>query len=403
MSDARAIEAVTETLRSIIDIGVKEVEAGAVVVTRPPDEVSSTGNELQVNLFLYQTDIDGSLRNESPADLRPAETGYPALPLVLHYLVTPYVRDGNDIEAHRLLGAAMRILHDRPVLTQRDLADGAPYSDVSRQVERIRITWQPLGEKDIYSLWSAFQTQYRLSAAYEVRVVLIDSRRPSLTPLPVLRRGPDDRSPQVVPYVAVPFPMLTGAVPVSGQQAALPGEDALISGGNLVATAVAVRLVHPLLGTIGDITPGEAGGTAVRFTVPDQPAGVPAGLWSVSLALTDAGQPERVTNGVPLAIAPRITSPMPMNVARNGAGTAAVAVTCAPDLQPGQRVFLLLGERAMAAAPVPAVTGAIQFQVQNAQPGSYLTRLRVDGVDSLLIDLSVAPPAFDATQVVTVT
>ena len=35
MSDARAIEAVTETLRSLVDIGVKQVESAAVAVARP--------------------------------------------------------------------------------------------------------------------------------------------------------------------------------------------------------------------------------------------------------------------------------------------------------------------------------------------------------------------------------
>jgi hypothetical protein len=35
--------------------------------------------------------------------------------------------------------------------------------------------------------------------------------------------------------------------------------------------------------------------------------------------------------------------------------------------------------------------------------GEYLTRLRIDGVDSQLVDRSVTPPVFDNTQLVTVT
>src|SRR3712207_1750904 len=104
MSGPRAIEAVTETLRNLVDIGIKEVDVSAVAVTRAPDRIGDTAFEKQVNLFLYRTAVEGALRNEPPGDLLPGETGDPALPLMLHYLLTPHVNDGNDVEAHRMLG-----------------------------------------------------------------------------------------------------------------------------------------------------------------------------------------------------------------------------------------------------------------------------------------------------------
>jgi hypothetical protein len=401
MSDARAIEAVTKTLWSILDAGVKEVEGGAHIVTLPPDQVSNAGHDLQVNLYLYQADVDGYLRNTDPAGIRPGETATPALPLILHYLITPYVRNGTDFDTHRMLGAAMRTLYEHPVLTRQDFADITDISDVASQVERVRIIWQPMGEKDIYSLWSAFQTQYRLSAAYEVRVVLIDARTQSRTPLPVLRRGADDRGPEAQASAATPFPSLTGAAPVTGQAAARPGEDVVISGINLTAADVEVVLSHPALGTPRSIHPPHdaAGDTSVRFTLPGD---VPAGLGAVSLALTDAPAPARLTNEVPLAIAPKITN-LPQDVARNGAGTTSITVACEPDIQVGQQVFLLLGARAVPAPPVTAATGSVLFTVTDAPQGTFLTRLRVGGVDSLFIKLDVTPPVFDASQTVTVT
>ena len=42
MSDARAIEAVTETMRSIVDAGVKRVSAGARAIAAPPHEVAAS-------------------------------------------------------------------------------------------------------------------------------------------------------------------------------------------------------------------------------------------------------------------------------------------------------------------------------------------------------------------------
>jgi hypothetical protein len=43
------------------------------------------------------------------------------------------------------------------------------------QVERVRITLQPLTLEEVAKLWNVFQTPYRISVAYEVSVVLIES------------------------------------------------------------------------------------------------------------------------------------------------------------------------------------------------------------------------------------
>src|ERR1700722_7481482 len=245
MSDARGIEAGTETLRGIVDAGVKSVTAGARAITLPPQQITAS-LEPRVNVFLYQAEIDGALRNTPPAGLAPGESGRPALPLMLYYLITPYAPDADDVQAHRLLGGALTALHSHPVLTPADLADAAPYSDIARQVESVRITWQPLNDKDIYSLWSVFQAPYRISAAFELRVVLIDSTVAASAPLPVLRRGADGRGPAVVASAGYPGPEITAAVPPDGQPTALPGEKVTVRGVGL-AGAVAVRLSHPAL------------------------------------------------------------------------------------------------------------------------------------------------------------
>ena len=42
------------------------------------------------------------------------------------------------------------------------------------------------------------------------------------------------------------------------------------------------------------------------------------------------------------------------------------------------------------------------FTVTGATPGTYPVRLRVDGVDSLLIDATTVPPVYDPSQVVVI-
>jgi hypothetical protein len=427
MSDALAVAAVTDTLISLLQ---SEVDGGVQVVAKPPSEVLTTGHPQQVNLFLYQADVDGALRNEDRIDLAPGESGDPPLPLVLHYLLTPYVRDGTESDAHRLLGHAVRALHEHTSLGRVELAEFAPaYSDVVRQLDRIRITWQPFGEKDIYSLWSAFQTPYRMSVAFEVRPVLIDSRRRPRTATPVLRRGRRDEGPLAQGNLESPFPELTSAVPVrpDGQGvehadvAAPLGGRVVLRGANLAAKKVDVRLTHrrltePVL--ISDLAQADVTATEVRFVLDDSPAGTfPAGLWSVALVLTDevvaeeGGTPENVvtvTNEVPLAVAPTITN-LPVTVPREGSDdSVAVVLTYAPFALPGQPVLLLLGSRsAEPATPRPAdpplPPDGMRFRLAGVQPGRHLLRLRVDGVDSLLVDRSKDKPEFDENQIVTVT
>jgi hypothetical protein len=64
-----------------------------------------------------------------------------------------------------------------------------------------------------------------------------------------------------------------------------------------------------------------------------------------------------------------------------------------------QAVFLLLGDRQIALdAAVVLPSGNLSFVVADAQPGGYFIRVRVDGVDSLLVNRSSAVPVFDPSQ-----
>jgi hypothetical protein len=414
MSDARAIEAVTSTLMQVIDdavnTGPQSFPGGVKVVAKPPHDVDTDVEALQVNLFLYRTEIDQALRNEDPPGVTPGETAQPSLPLVLHYLMTPYVQGSKDLDAHRLLGLAARAVHELAVLTPA-LLNGASgsFSDVDTQLNLIRITWEALGENDIYSLWSAFQTPYRLSTAFEVRTVLIDNREPPRTPVPVLSRGILDRGPVVVADIASPFPQLAAAVPANAQSAARLGESIELCGTGLSAQTVTARLHHPLLADPVEIVGDDITDTAVRITLTSSQS-MPAGWWSVSLELTstvDGEQISTATNAVPLAVAPNIVSAVPITVARDAQGGITLSLSCEPAVVAGQPVFLILGGHAIPenrSSTGDPVTGAtLNFTASEVEPGPYLLRLRVGGVDSRLVDRSGASPQFDPTQMVMVT
>jgi hypothetical protein len=45
----------------------------------------------------------------------------------------------------------------------------------------------------------------------------------------------------------------------------------------------------------------------------------------------------------------------------------------------------------------------VQVTVDDLDVGDHVVRLRIDGIDSLPVDLATAPPAFDAAQTLTIT
>jgi hypothetical protein len=59
---------------------------------------------------------------------------------------------------------------------------------------------------------------------------------------------------------------------------------------------------------------------------------------------------------------------------------------------------LLLGSREVLADPRDTQTDALTFSISNAVVGDFWIRLRVDGVDSQLVDRSTTPPTFIKTQ-----
>lgn len=419
MSNAFAIAAVTTTLRAMLDTALALAFGGVDVSTLPPDK-ARTGVGDQVNLFLYNTSIDSALRNMPPRTSKPGESGEPALPLRLQYLVTAYGQNDNDSFGHRLLGEVMRVLHDHPLLSREEILDATtgplPDSDLHTQVERVRITPLSLNLEEMSKLWMTFQTQFRISAAYEVSVVLIDSSRPVVAALPVLGRGStDDTGVASVANVGSPFPSLSSAESPD-PAALLPGETLVLRGANLSGTNVAVRIRHQLMDADRVLAP-LPGATAseVRVVVPDEPANLPAGFYTVAVEV-ETEEPEhpgitftRTTNRLAFARAPVITSPMPATEARDGAGRVSMSLTCSPRVQPGQRASLLLGGREIHAQPFNVVTDTLDFDFDNPTPADSpaavesFARLRVDGVDSLLMDRTVTPPVFRNDQKVTIT
>ena len=106
-------------------------------------------------------------------------------------------------------------------------------------------------------------------------------------------------------------------------------------------------------------------------------------------------------NKLMIAILARVScSPDP--TPRDADGDVTLTLTCTPQVRPQQRVALLLGDREVPAQPRSNQTNSLDFEIEDAPPGDHFIRLRVGGVDSLLVDRGVSPPVFIDTQKVTI-
>lgn len=407
MSNGFAIAAVSATLQQLLvnGLGINNV------TVRPLDKARDGATDDQVNLFLYHAQVNGAWSNmDMPRQLKPGEKGHPPLPLTLFYLLTAFSDDTNEVKNHMLLGKAMGVLHDHPLLDASEIQSATgvnvPESNLHEQIERVRITHQPLPLEEVSKLWSAFQTQYRTSVAYQVSVVLIESQRAAVAPLPVLTRGKEDSGVTAQADVTSPFPTLLDLALPDKQFGARLGDVVTLSGHHLDAGTLRVLVRNPHLPDPAPVTI-QAGATAkeIKFRLDDDPAQWVAGLHMVSVEVTD-GDDVRTTNELPLPVAPRITTALPLDVTRDGAGDADIDLAFSPEFRPGQRAALLIGSREVPAEPLPSPpspTDTLKFIVKKAPLGEHFLRLRIDGVDTLLVQRpEVGPPVFDATQKVTI-
>ena len=77
-------------------------------------------------------------------------------------------------------------------------------------------------------------------------------------------------------------------------------------------------------------------------------------------------------------------------------------VTSSPEVRAEQSAALLLGDQEIVAQPHTTQTPTLSFKAQNLTAGDYYVRLRIDGVDSLLVDRSGKVPKFDSSRAVKV-
>jgi len=458
MSSPLAIAAVTMAFKDLLNDGflnhdISSNVGNITVSSLPPDHIATGAQEPdQLNVFLYQVTANPGWRNTAlPSRSQQGERLSNApLALDLHYLVSAY--GSQDTHAEILLGFAMHLLHETPVITRErlrflfgqptPLLDGTllpgPFKnlsaeDIADQLEMVKITPNYLNADELSKLWTAMQSRYRPSMAYTVSVVIIQATTATKTAPPVLKRGQNDQGPVAV---GSPAPTLSAIRPAAS--ASFPamrlGDQLLITGNNLDLTDVTVifelndstgALQNRLLPQLSTV-PG-----TIAVVVPDvlsNPDVVNlwrAGIWLVSLEIAHPQQPVWRSNAIPIAMAPIIALDAAVIQPNTVAVGSTISLSCTPRLTPQQEktVRVIFGAKELTPNTVITPVDDVGHPNNHLQAtrisltvpgtdaaglilkaGDYLLRLRIDGIDSIPVILTGTPPllSFDPKQKVTV-
>src|SRR3990170_507235 len=290
MSNFEAVGGVSATLQALIrdrmelppDVSQEEFR---VTVSVPPQFPSTQTEPSRVNLFLYRILENGHLRNrELPGQGQEGAYGSPPLSLDLNYLLTAYGTTNdevgavvpNETRAHFLLGSAMRVLHDFPVITEdlkrirEQVGEPVLHPSLQGQTEQIRLYLESISLEDLSKVWTALTLPFRSSAAYKVSVVQIESqRRRRYAPLV---REPPSKGPRVF-VVPIRTPQIDslgvrriGAIDEQPYPFARVGDTLVIHGRNFGTRPLRVRI-----GAL-EVAATPTSDTQIELVVPDDGA-----------------------------------------------------------------------------------------------------------------------------------
>ena len=126
-----------------------------------------------VSLFLYRVSPNTSRRNLPPTVDKDGTRFRPPIPLDLYYVVTAWAP--TAARQQRLLGWAIRMFEDVPILPTGLLNNYSPESEVFKAGETVEITLDSLSLQDWNNLWGVLKNTPPLSVGYIARMLFIES------------------------------------------------------------------------------------------------------------------------------------------------------------------------------------------------------------------------------------
>lgn len=362
-----AIGAVTEMLQTKLT-----AKTGGVTVSigRPETAASSGAEGGKLNLFLYHVEFDGHLKNY------PLDQGQPApLWMVLHYLMTAYdsSKDSDSIDAHKLLGQGLAALQELNYLRPGSAPSEAP---LLSNPEPLKITFDSADAELLSKLMQGGDEEYRVSAAFQIRPVLIAPEAlPSYAPAVKTVGPPATPGVVVLPSMGPRLKSLKPERFEAGQTLTLTGldlagvDEVCIGEGCYAVTPAGdeIAVTVPLATTL---SPGAYSITAVKI--------LPSGRRFSSNALLGHLLPtlNSVAPGPLTPSGPNLFGDLTLNGVRLGGPDDSIFVALYQD---GKTAILLEG------TGVPA-QNTLMVSVTSDKalpPGTYYAILRVNGAQAV--------------------
>lgn len=286
---SEAIGAVSELLKVRLAAGTGIT---SVAVGRPEDasKAATAGGGGSFNLFLYRVAIDGNLRN------RPLDAGQsPPVWLTLHYLLTAF--DGAESDstiAHKLLSRGMVALNAMSVI-RPDPGNVI----LSSNPDPLRLSFDEADVDMLSKIMQGSDEKYRLSAAFQVRPVMLASTDTPSYGLPVKTIGRPLPAPQVYQGATV--------LPTMGAQVSAVEPERFSAGQAIVLRGSDFAGYDQIL--IGSsayaATTTADGGLTATIPLVDP---IAAGAYPVSVARTLPDGHRFSSNAVAGHLVPRVTS-----------------------------------------------------------------------------------------------
>lgn len=254
-----AIGAVAEHLAVEL---TNRTDANTVDIGRPEQATGNGGPKL--NIFLYQIEFDAHMRNI------PLDAGQePPLWLVLHYLLTAFdgFGESDSAQAQHLLGQGLLALQAMSMQRPGALA-------LADNPEPIKISFDSADTELLSNIMQGTDEKYRISAAFQVRPVLLASLSAAASG-PLIRTIGPPGSPGVVVLPSM-GPRLDAIEPSSFEM----GDPIVLRGGDLAADSVEICFGDVCL----PVPPADVANNRVDFTVPAPPtADLSPGTYAVTL------------------------------------------------------------------------------------------------------------------------
>jgi Pvc16 N-terminal domain len=174
MATPNAIAAIGQAILSLIAAGVPHDEFASAKFDLYQAKDFQAPMEEGVSLYLYRVTPAGEIRNYPPRIAPDGRKFKQLLPINLHYILSAWAREA--VKQQRLLGWAMRILEDTPVLPSGVLNQGGPESDTFRSTETVDLIMETISVYDMGAIWDVSKPNVQPSVGYVARMLGLESQ-----------------------------------------------------------------------------------------------------------------------------------------------------------------------------------------------------------------------------------